>query len=122
MRRHYSENKKRTIDNSKRAPLGSPHVQPLLSDEGPGGDPRPRRRDAARLVRVRRKPAAGVLRGDLDALEIGSEGQGGRDRERPLCLPDDGAERRRCTDSSEGDAGDPNEARGSRAMAHRTAE
>jgi hypothetical protein len=40
----------------------------------------------------------------------------------PLRLPDGGAKRRRGADPSEGDAGDPNDPRGSRAMAHLTAE
>ena len=48
---------------------------------------------AAGLVRARREPAARVLRRHLDALDLGAEGQGGRDDERPLRLSDDRAQR-----------------------------
>ena len=75
-----------------------------------------RRLAAAGLVRARREPAARLLRRHLDALDVGSEGQGRRDDERPLRLPDDGAERRRRADPPQGDAGDPDDARGNRAL------
>ena len=81
-----------------------------------------RRLAAAGLVRARRKPAAGVLRRHLDALDLGAEGQGGRDDQRPLRLPHDRAERRRRADPSQGDAGDPDHAGRDRPLADRAGE
>ena len=53
----------------------------------------PGRIAAAGLVRPRRQPAAGLLRRHLDGrVDVGAEGQGGRDHERPLCVPHDRAE------------------------------
>ena len=66
------------------------------------------------LVRARREPPARLLRRHLDQLDVGPEGQGGRDHQRPLRVPDDRAERRGRRNSSEGDAGDPDDAGGSR--------
>ena len=61
-------------------------------------------------------PPAGVLRRDLDALDLGAEGQGGRDDQRPVRVPDDGAEHAGRRASPEGDAGHPHDAGGDRAL------
>ena len=70
-----------------------------------------RRQQAAGLVRLRREPAARLLRRHLGDLDLGAEGQGGAGPRRPLRVPDLGAERRGRGGPSEGDAGDPDRAR-----------
>ena len=80
-----------------------------------------RRLAAAGLVRLRRKPAARLLRRHLGDLDLGAEGQGGAGERRSLRLPDLGAECGGRGDPPEGDAGDPDRARrvgdrGSRAL------
>jgi hypothetical protein len=62
------------------------------------------------LVRARRDATACLLCGPLNELDFGEQGQVRRDRQRPLCYPDDRAERRDRYDPSEGDAGDPDDA------------
>jgi hypothetical protein len=62
------------------------------------------------LVRPRREPSPRLLRRHLDELDIGPEGQGRRDHQRPLRVSDDGAERRGRRHPPERDAGDPDEA------------
>ena len=62
------------------------------------------------LVRARRDPPARLLRRHLDQLDVGPEGQGRRDHQRPLRVPHDGAERRGRRHPPEGDAGDPDDA------------
>ena len=65
---------------------------------------------AAGLVRLRREPAARLLRRHLGDLDLGAEGQGGAGARRPLRVSDLGAERRGRGDPSQGDAGDPDRA------------
>src|SRR3546814_1153823 len=72
----------------------------------------------AGVVRARRGPAAGVLRGDLGAgVDVGAEGPGRRGDGRPVRVPDVRAERRGRRDPPEGDAGDPADAGGGRPLA-----
>ena len=81
-----------------------------------------RRIEAAGLVRAGRDEAAGVLRRHLDPLDLGQEGQRRRDDQRHLRLPDDRAEPACRRDPPQGDAGDPDDARGDRPLddrAHR---
>ena len=66
------------------------------------------------LVRPRREPSPRLLRRHLDQLDVGPEGQGRRDHERPLRVPHHGAERRGRRRPSQGDAGDPDDAGRSR--------
>jgi superfamily I DNA/RNA helicase len=40
------------------------------------------------LARTQREPAAGLLRRHLDALDLGSQGEGGGDHQRSFCVPD----------------------------------
>ena len=65
---------------------------------------------AAGLVRVRRDPAARLLRRHLDALDLGPEGQGRRDDERSLRVSDDRTQQGGRRDPSEGDAGHSDDA------------
>ena len=57
------------------------------------------------LVRARRHPAPRLLRRHLDQLDVGPEGQGGRDDQRRLRVPHDRAERRGRRHPPESDAG-----------------
>jgi hypothetical protein len=68
---------------------------------------------AARSGWRRRDPPPLLFRRNLGKLDVGAEGQGRRDHERPLRVPHDGARRRSWRDPSEGDAGDPDYAGGS---------
>ena len=69
---------------------------------------------------IRGRPAAGVLRRDLDALDVGTEAQGGRGIGRLVWLPDDDAERRGRASASAGHAGHPDDRGGTGSMAPRT--
>jgi hypothetical protein len=55
-------------------------------------------------------PCASLLRRHLGQLNVVPTGQGRRDRQRPLLVPEDGAERRGRRHSSEGDADDAHDA------------
>jgi len=63
------------------------------------------------LVRARGDAPARLLRRHLDQLDLRPEGQGRRDHQRRLRIPDDGGERRGRRHPPEGDAGDPDVAR-----------
>ena len=90
---------------------GASFVHQLRRERAPA-----RRLPAAGLVCSRREPAARVLRRHMDPLDIGAEGQGARDDQRPVRLPDDGAERDCRADSRQGDAGHLDDRRGSRPL------
>ncbi len=62
-------------------------------------------------TRPLRDSPATLLRRHLEQLDVGPKGQGRQDHKRPLCVPDDGAQRRSRRRSSERNAGDPEDAR-----------
>ncbi len=66
------------------------------------------------LVCARRDPSPRLFRRHLDQLDVRPEGEGRRDHQRHLRVPDDGAERRGRRHPPEGDAGDPDDAGRSR--------
>jgi hypothetical protein len=104
----------------------SPHWRGWLKPEIPGKQLRGIRagakpgneKEGRRLVRAERRPTAVCLRWYLDRIQGRPRHQIKADpRPSPgLRLPDDRAERDHRTDPSEGDASDPNNARGARRL------